>query len=223
MRFEINFINKQKAGLIVLNPNTSFDGVLSYFAYCKYKEKHSEQEAVRLAQEELPLKKHVFENDFFYFASMPDITVDIPVKDYLFAFSNKISNPQVYSKMGSDFVKKLFSASKMQQGSVGTGPYKCWLVTVKASYFNRVSYVVEVEKEKVDEFISLVKSINAIGKYTRFGFGRFEECEILETDKPIKRYIPVEAGIKTEGKYIMSAIRPPYWGRETVLCGIAEM
>ncbi len=223
MRFEVSFVNKQKAGLVVLNTNTPFDGILSYFAYLRNKEKYSEQEAVRLSQEELPLKKYIFEGDFFYFAGMPDIFTTTPVKDYMFGFTNKISNPQTYEKMGSDFVKKLFSVKKLEQGSGGTGPYKCWLVTVKATYFNKISYVVEVENERVDEFISLVKNINAIGKYTRFGFGRFEECEIVETDKPIRRYIPVNAGIKTEKQFIMSATRPPYWGRETVLCGMAEI
>lgn len=222
MRYEVSFVRKSP-GMVVIDRQTPFDGILSYFAYCENKKKYPEHEAIRQAQEQLPLKKYIFENDFFYMASIPEVTVNSPVEGFHFCFANRISNPDTYRTMGNEFVEKLLSVKKLQLGYQGTGPYKTWIVPVKVSYFNKITYVVEVEDKRVDEFFHLVNRIRTIGKYARFGFGRFDRCTVTETDRPIVRYVPVSTGIKTGGSYLMTSIRPPYWKGETRLCGLASL
>lgn len=165
----------------------------------------------------MPIKKIQFGSDFFYLASWPSYR--ILSRSQVTHYQNT-SSERYGAILGP---RDITVVLKKRMADMRNGPWKQKMYTLSLINTDRVSYIADVEDNKVELFEMLVRSVNALGKKRAYGYGLVKEVLIEQTDEPIIRPVPVEAGFKVEEPFYYTTIKPPYWRGERLLCGIASL
>lgn len=216
-------------GYMYLDEETPFDGILSYFALKKYSERYSTEDALKKAISDLPVSRY----KEIYKASIPEVE-----KLYaggrpltIIRSTAKLQKFYAFGEKGKEMLNSIINdrtqRSQLVTGARGSNPYKTAIVEIPMIIVGTVSYTVEVPEKRYEEFEEIVMSIDYIGKYRKYGYGRLRRPpEIEETDEPIYRYAPVEYNLEPSDRtnsYRQIAIKPPYWKEEVRLCRLVRL
>lgn len=165
----------------------------------------------------MPIRKVHFGSDYFYAASQPLYRM---LSKSQVTHNQNTSSERYGAILGP---RDMTVVLKKRMADMRNGPWKQKMYTLNLINTDSVSYIADVEDTRVELFEMLVRSVRALGKKRAYGYGLVREVLIEETDEPIIRPVPVEAGFEVKEPFYYTTIKPPYWRGERLLCGMASL
>lgn len=209
-RYKVTF--KLKNNNVILDPRSNFDSLLGWSAYDLAGENCDET-----LIHNLPLKKVLYEDKYFYSSSLP--IIEGFQKHVEFGIAKSL-NYSRFSQLFDNEITINLLKRRYLEGSRGAWKMRTFHYTVCVA--DAVSFVADVTD--YNYFEKLIFNIKAIGKKRSIGFGAVSDIDIFETDEPIQRYVPVDLCKKITYPCIFTRITPPYWEKGgAVLCCLSEI